>query len=140
MSISIGNRRVWVTLVDSSGAAFKDSSADFVWLPGDALVADFRKAVKAEFSNKLSSVDAADLKVYRDAAHFHARNLEGPLKASTLLKGSDDSDEKVPGKSEENALIILVPSPSGMCPWFKYVYATLEYVLKYLKCSLSHGS
>lgn len=55
---------VWVLLVDSSGAPYKATSASKVSVPSSADVDDFRKAVKAVHANKLSSVDAADLRVY----------------------------------------------------------------------------
>jgi hypothetical protein len=129
MSISNGNRRVWVTLVDSSGAAFKDSSAFKVSLPSSADVDDLRDAVHAKYNmpGYLKDIPSGVLKVYRDAAHFHARNLEGPLKASTSLKGSEDSDEKAPGKSEENALIVLVPNVANRVLFFRFVDSSRSY-------------
>ena len=109
MSSTTG-RRVWANLWDSSGAGYKGASADFVRLPDDAIVAEIRDGIHAKNLNKLGSVDSSDLKVYRDAAHFHARDTEGPLKSSGGMDGL--------GQSEEMALIVLVPSPSGRPPCF----------------------
>ena len=112
------DRRVWVNLWDASGTGYKGATADFVKLPEEAIVAECRDAVHAKNPNKLASIDVSNLRVYRDAAHFSARETEGPLKASTPLKKPEEPEAKALGVSEETALIVLVPSPSGMCRAF----------------------
>ena len=72
-----------------------------------------RKAVKLENPDILQGIVPAQLRVYRDAAHFSARETEGPLRASTPLKKPEELEEGALGASEETALIVLVPSPSG---------------------------
>ena len=98
---------VWYLLVDSNGQPYEKTSADKVKLSTSSDVADFRKAVKTERSNKLSSFDAADLVVYKNKESFDKRNRrveqerEVPLKSSGLLDGL--------GLTEEEALIVVVP-------------------------------
>ena len=68
---------VWFLLLDSAtGLPYKGTSATKVSLPPTAVIAQFRDAVKAKHSNKLSSFDAADLLVYKNKAAFDKRNLE----------------------------------------------------------------
>ena len=122
--------RVWFLLVDSKGAGYMGAMADFVRLPEDAIVADLRKAVHAEYDKPgyLKDIPAGVLTVYKNAAHIHARDTEGPLKASTPLKPGD-LEEGALGASEDEALIVLVPSPSGMNPCFfgkvRHILSTL---------------
>jgi hypothetical protein len=73
-------------------------------------VDDLIDAVHAKNSNKLAVVDVSNLAVYKNAAHFHARDKEGPLE--------EDAELGNVGKSKKDALIVLVPSPSGMNPCF----------------------
>ncbi len=94
-------------LTDVNGRPYKNTSFDFISLPSKTRVADFRDAVKGKNSNKLSFVDASDLKVFKNKESFDAG--EEPLKAYGDLKGL--------GESEENALIVVAPSPSGKLPW-----------------------
>jgi len=102
--------KFWFLLLDSAtGQPYKGTTADFVSLPPGADVADFRKCVLRENSNKLASVDASDLLVYRNKAAFDKRNSscidEGkvePLKATRNLDGL--------GETEEDALIVVIPS------------------------------
>ncbi len=100
---------VWFLLLDAAtGEPYKGTTADKVALSSTADVADFRDAVKAKFSNKLSSVDAGELHVYKNKAAFDKRNAavdegkEVPLKSSFPLNGL--------GIAEEDALIVVVPS------------------------------
>ncbi len=69
-------------------------------------MADLRKAVKLENPNKLADFDVSSLTVFRDVSHFHARQTEGPLE--------EDAELGNVGNSKKDALIVLVPSPSGM--------------------------
>jgi len=60
---------VWFLLLDSAtGLPYKGTSADYVSLPPGSVIAQFRKSVKTENPNKLSSFDAADLLVYKNKA------------------------------------------------------------------------
>ena len=68
---------VWFLLVDSAtGQPYKGTTADIVSLPPGYVIAQFRDAVKAKYSNKLSSVDAGELLVYENKTAFDKRNLE----------------------------------------------------------------
>ena len=103
---------VWFQLLDSAtGQPYKGTSADKVAVSSTADVADFRDAVKAKFSNKLSSFDAADLVVYKNKAAFDKRNSaidegkEGPLEEDSLMEGL--------GTSKKEALVVVVPSTQG---------------------------
>ena len=102
---------VWFQLLDSAtGQPYKGTSVTCIIRSSLVVpVVDlFRKAVKAEHSNKLSSFDAADLLVYKNKAAFNKRNAavddgkEEPLKSSCALDGL--------GGSEEEALVVVVPS------------------------------
>ena len=89
-----------------------DSGAQKVFLPPESDVADLQDAAHAKYSGILAGIIPAQLKVFRDAAHFHARETEGPLRASTPLK-PEELEEEALGASEDEALIVLVPPPSG---------------------------
>ena len=96
---------IWFQLLDSvTGEPYKGTSADYVCLPPTFVIAQFRDAVKAKCSNKLSSVDASDLLVYKNKAAFDKRNSseekEAPLKPSLFLTGL--------GETEEEALVVVV--------------------------------
>jgi hypothetical protein len=113
---------IWYLLLDSTtGLPYKGTTADKVFLPSQADVADFRDAVKAKNSHKLSSKDAADILVYKNKTSFDKRNLdvekEEPLEEDSLVDGL--------GKSKKEALIVLVPSTESFdylscgIPFFK---------------------
>ena len=96
----------WFLLVDAAdGQSYKGTSADKVSVLSSADVADFRHAVKAENSNKLSSIDAADLLVFKNKAAFDKRNAddgkEEPLEEDSLVYGL--------GTSKKEALIVVAP-------------------------------
>ncbi len=66
---------VWFHLYDAAtGLPYKGTSCDKVSVSSSADVADFRDAVHAKNSNKLSSLDAADLLVFRNKDAFDKRN------------------------------------------------------------------
>ena len=121
--------RVWVNLWDSKGAGHQGARTHSVKLPEDAIVEDVIDAIHAKNSGILAGIVSAQLTVFRNAAHFSARETEGPLE--------EDAELGVMGKSKKDALIVLVPSPSpsGMCRPF-VVSNTAQ---SYLSCSLSHG-
>ena len=68
------NVLVWFQLADAvTGEAYKGVTADYVSLSSNDFIAKFRDAVKAKFPNKLSSVDASDLMVYKNREAFEER-------------------------------------------------------------------
>ena len=96
---------VWFLILDSTGEPYKGTTASKVSVSSSADVDDFRKAVKAENSNKLSTFDAADLLVYKNKAAFDKRNAqEGkqePLEEDSFINGL--------GTSKKEALVVFVP-------------------------------
>jgi hypothetical protein len=104
---------VWFLLLDSdTGKPHKDTSVSSVLLSSLVVpvVDHFRKAVKAEYSNKLSSVDSGTLLVYKNKAAFDKRNAAvddgetepiDPTESLDLLGSKDDM------------LIVAVPSSSS---------------------------
>ncbi|KAI3653953.1 hypothetical protein MP228_001104 [Amoeboaphelidium protococcarum] len=128
---------VWFLLLDSAtGEPYKGTSADYVSLPPGSVIAQFREAAKAKHQNKLSSVDAADLLVYKNKAAFDKRNAsvddgkEVPLEEDFSIDGL--------GKSKKEALVVVVPLPIlpsqiqsssfPPCdfPFFKSIYKATE--------------
>ena len=102
----MSSQAVWFQLYDFvEGLPLKATSATRVFVSASAIVDDFRKAVKADHSNKLSSVDAADLQVYRNKAAFDKRNDAGakeePLAEDFIIDGL--------GTSKKDALCVVVP-------------------------------
>jgi hypothetical protein len=98
---------IWFLLLDSdTGEPYKQAGDDKVSVSSFADVVDFQKAVKAENSNKLSSIDSSDLLVYKNKADFDKRNAEDgkgePLESDSLVVGL--------GTSKIDALIVVVPS------------------------------
>jgi hypothetical protein len=66
---------VWFHLYDAAtGLPYKGTSCDFVSPPPRSVIAQFRDAVYAKNPNKLSSLDAADLLVYKNKEAFDKRN------------------------------------------------------------------
>ena len=105
---------VWFLIIGADGVPYKGVSVDKVSVHPTSDVVDFRDAVKAKQSNKLSSVDSADLIVYKNKDAFGKRNAdqekvnqyivlsqEEPLKSSRQINGL--------GATEEEALIVVVP-------------------------------
>jgi energy-coupling factor transporter ATP-binding protein EcfA2 len=96
-------RFVWFLLVDSvSGESYKRTNADKVSLDASADVADFRDAVKAKHSNKLSTFDAADLLVYKNKAAFDEKQEPIDPTESLGLLGS-----------KQDMLVVVVPSSTS---------------------------
>eukprot|EP00158_Paraphelidium_tribonemae_P009932 Partr_v1_DN29002_c1_g4_i6_m58976 putative crinkler (CRN) family protein len=90
--------QIWYLLVQADGSAFKNSSADKVYVPSTADIADLRKAIKAENANKLANVDSSDLKVFKNKAELDASKPLGNSLAVEMM-----------GHSEGEALLVLVP-------------------------------
>jgi hypothetical protein len=107
----------WFLLVDAATKeAYKGTSVDYVSLPETNNVAQFRKAVKNTHPNKLSSVDAADLKVYKNLICLKGADGEthqGPLKEDFSINGL--------GKSINEALIVVVPFTGESRIWIPFV-------------------
>ncbi len=74
-------------------------------LPSRSDIFDFRKAVKVKNSDILVGVSPSQLKVYKNKSSFDAG--DEPLDEFSLL-------DKMSVIDEENALIVVVPLPSGM--------------------------
>ena len=105
--------KFWFRLLDVvTGQPYKGTStADFVSLPPGAVVAEFRKHVHRENSNKLAGVDASDLLVYENkAALFDNRSAaQNEGKVDPL-----DPTQSVDGLgSMEDMLVIVVPLSSS---------------------------
>ena len=69
---------VWFLLVDSAtGQLYKGTTADIVSLPPGYVIAQFRDAVKAKYSDShLKGIASSNLLVYENKTAFDKRNLE----------------------------------------------------------------
>lgn len=109
---------VWFVLLDSAtGQPYKGTTADKVAVSSSADVADFRNAVHLRNPNKLASVDAADLLVYKNKATFdagstatHGENKDMKKEQSQSLHLKSSCSLSGLGETEEDALIVVVPS------------------------------
>jgi hypothetical protein len=101
--------KVWFQLVDSTGNSYNGTTADKVSLSTDADVIDFRDAVKGKHSNKLASVDADELVVYRNSTSFEMRS-DSQFKEEPL---EEESPIDSLGGSKTDALIVVVPLAHG---------------------------
>ena len=73
--ISTSHPLIWFHLYDyETGKPYKGTTADCVSIPPSAVIAQFRKAVKAECSNTLSSIDANKLLVFQNKQSFEKRD------------------------------------------------------------------
>ena len=100
---------VWFLLLDSeTGEPYKNTTTDYVSHPPGAVVAEFRDAVRSKNPNKLASVDASDLLVYKNKAAFDSRSAaENEGKVDPL-----DPTQSVHGLgSKEDMLVVAVPPP-----------------------------
>ena len=89
---------IWFQLIGSDGKPFKGIGANKVSLTSITDLADLQKAVKAENANSLSSVDAAQLNVYKNKTEYDLK--KEPLDPTLSLDGLG---------SKEEMLIVLVP-------------------------------
>ncbi|KAI3636316.1 hypothetical protein MIR68_005668 [Amoeboaphelidium protococcarum] len=111
---SVSSPLVWFLLLDGdTGEPYRGTSATSILrssLPPGSVIAQFKDAAKAEHSNKLSSVDAADLLVYKNKAAFDKRNAavddgkEEPLEEDSIIDGLGQS-------RQEDMLVVVVPQP-----------------------------
>ena len=108
---SSSTAKFWFLLLDSAtGQPYKGTTADFVSLPPGAVVAEFRDAVLSKNSNKLASVDASDLLIYRNIAAFDRRNNDAANKEEK--EEPLDPTQSVDGLgSQEDMLVVAVPPP-----------------------------
>ena len=70
---------IWFLLLDAAtGLPYKGTSADKVSVSSSADVADFRKAVKAEYDtpNYLKDIPSGALRVYKNKVAFDKRNAD----------------------------------------------------------------
>jgi hypothetical protein len=82
---------IWFLLVDSAtGQPYKGTTVSSILRSSLVVpvIDQFRDAVKAKHSNKLSSVDAADLLVYKNKAAFDKRTVLEEKVSFTQLKKS----------------------------------------------------
>jgi hypothetical protein len=125
---------IWFILVDSNtGQSYKGTSASSVSLPSGSVVDQFRDAVKVKHSNKLATIDAADLLVYKNKASFDKRNdvLNGDSEEGKPLE--EDSFVDGLGKSKKEALVVVVPTPIPSSQFercrkefYKNIYSAIE--------------
>ncbi len=82
---------VWFLLLDSAtGLPYKGTTADYVSLAPGSMIAQFRDAVKAKYSNKLSSVDAGELLVYKNKTAFGKKEALDPTESLGVLGSKED--------------------------------------------------
>ncbi len=102
---------IWFLLLDSTtGLPYKDTSVSSILRSSLVVpvIDQFRDAVKAKNSNKLSSFDAADLIFYKNKSAFDIRHADADDRKEEPLKPSRSLDGL--GTSEDEALIVVVPS------------------------------
>jgi hypothetical protein len=122
MMMMMTSTKFWFLLLDSAtGQPYKGTTADFVSLPPGADVAEFRKCVLRENPNKLASVDASDLLVYRNKAAFGKRNSSADFVDDVRNTEGQPLDptqslDELGGK--EDMLVVVIPSllsPRSSC-------------------------
>jgi hypothetical protein len=90
-------------LVDSYGQPYKESSVSSVSLPTASVVNGFRRAVMDANPDLLWSLDASQLKIFKNKTGFDGK--EEALKDNCLVFGL--------GLSDKEALVVLVPTPQS---------------------------
>ena len=108
--MSADSRQFWFRLVDdATGKIYPNTDADKVSVNSIADVADFRDAVYLKTSKNLTSVNALNLKVYKDMASFEMRNAAVDEEKEYPLSPTDPLG--VRGR-EDKMLIVVVPDNS----------------------------
>ena len=99
---------VWFQLVESNGAPFNGTTADFVTIADDANIAVLRDAVKAKCNTPdlLGNIGAPRLKVYANVAAFN--NGRAPLPLDGGVAGV--------GETLADAVAVVVPSGEDNAP------------------------
>ena len=116
---------VWFLLLDYvTGEPYKRTTVSSVLRSSLVVpvVDQLRDAVKAKNSNKLFSVDAADLLVYKNKAAFDKRNAvveEKPLEEDSLIVGL--------GSSKKEALVVAVQATDVPNPQAGKFFSILFY-------------
>ena len=107
--MSLSCCRIWYHLLDSiSGLPYNASAVDGLSLPFGSDVSQFRDAVYLKNSSVFPGLMACQFEVYKNKPAFDQRSDGAPLKSSLPI---DDL-----GKSEEEALIIVVPTVGSINP------------------------
>ncbi len=83
---SMSSPLVWFLLLDSAtGQPYKGTTADYVYLPSGSVIAQFRDAVKAKYSDSLlKGVAASALLVFKNKSAFDKRDAVNDEKVSYL--------------------------------------------------------
>jgi 5-formyltetrahydrofolate cyclo-ligase len=95
------NKVVWFQLVDQNGEPYKGTACGFVSMSPESVVHHFRDAVMAKNSVILPGIVSTQLLVYSNRKAFYQGNV--PLRSSAPLDRL--------GETEDDALIVVVPSP-----------------------------
>jgi hypothetical protein len=93
---------IWFHLFDSDGQPYQEITVSSVSLNPSAAVDELRQAVVNKNPNILSSVDASQLKIYKNKTAFDTK--ENTLEDDCLVSGL--------GLSDKEALVVLVPTPT----------------------------
>ena len=93
--------RIWYLLVDASGNAFKNTTADKVSVPSDA---DIGRSVKTKNTKDLASIDSCHLRVFKNKDALSGEPLDEETPVSGLVEA---------GKRKKDALLVLVPAISA---------------------------
>ena len=92
---------IWFHLFDSDGQPYQEITVSSVSLNPSAAVDELRQAVVNKNPKILSSVDASQLKIYKNKTAFDTK--ENTLEDDCLVSGL--------GLSDKEALVVLVPTP-----------------------------
>lgn len=97
------NRLIWFRLVDSTGHPYKEAASDYVSLPPNNVVAQFRDAVKTKYADShLKGFAPSNIKVFKNKEAFE-KNEPPPFASSHPLVGLGSEDD------DKTALVVLVP-------------------------------
>jgi hypothetical protein len=109
---------IWFEVIDFDGHSYKESSVRSVHLPSASDINGFRRAVIDANPDLFSSLDASQLKIYKDKTAFDRR--ENTLEADFLISG-------LLGLSDKQALVVLVPSTPVSSSISKQPYSKLKW-------------
>ncbi len=92
---------VWFQLYDSAtGEPYKGTYSDYVSLPPDSVIAQFRDAAHLKNSSILTGITSSQFTIYKNKAAFDKRNAavddgkEEPLEEDSLVYGLGPSKKK----------------------------------------------
>lgn len=89
-----------------TGQTYKGTSVDAMSISPDTVITQFQDVVHVKNPNKITGISTSNLVVYKNkAVRNNAQDevKEQPLKSSWILDGL--------GRTEEDALIVVVPTP-----------------------------